>query len=61
ITDFQVENNQLFYQQENKIQSYHFKTLETTSVTLPDSAMQFHLEAHFIYLLQQVQIAVYPY
>ena len=61
ITDFQVENNQLFYQIENKIQSYNFKTLETTSVTLPDSAKQFRLEAHFIYLLQQEQIAVYPY
>ena len=60
-SDFQVENNQLFYLKENKVQSYNFKTLETFSVTLPDEAKQVRLEAHFIYLLQKNQIAVYPY
>ncbi len=63
IRKFQVKNDQLFYQHENALRSYHLKTLEEKDIQLPDSTdiIDVRIEKNRLYLLTKSRLDIYKY
>lgn len=63
VKKFQVRSDQLFFREENKLHTFHLKTLEKKYIELPgdDAILDVSIEKNRLYLLSENRLDIYKY